>query len=209
MSMREKRNVTFQEPEIKHAFQEEPNNNIDSNSNSTKNTDGGGDGRKVASNGLHALTNGGSASNNSGCLDGRNSNDSSHLSTGDSTCTSGGSGTTKAENPRSGRSRSRARSRSWSRFRARRAKSQDVGGLSSGGGDGGGSVGRDLSGGGIKRERSLVSLVRTGSRNSVRSLVKLFETRTICTTSYAEVRRGIRRVRCRLSLIPFSDGWHV
>ncbi|GFR68287.1 hypothetical protein ElyMa_000274100 [Elysia marginata] len=172
MSMREKRNVTFQEPEIKHAFQEEPNNN---NSNSNKNRDSSG-ARKVNTNGLHALSN--------GCLADSNPNPcytNTHFLNGGST-TSTTAVTSKEENPRSGRSRSRARSRSWSRFRARRAKSQDAGGLSSGG-----SGGRDLSGGGLKRDRSLVSLVRTGSRNSVRSLVKLFETRTISTVSHCGV----------------------
>ncbi|KAH9508220.1 FERM domain-containing protein 4B [Bulinus truncatus] len=72
------------------------------------------------------------------------------------------------------RSRCRARSRSWSRFRARRAKSQEA--PSS---DQGPSLKRDL---------SLVSLVRTASRTSVRSLVKLFETRWVSLVKLFETR---------------------
>ncbi|XP_059151029.1 FERM domain-containing protein 4A-like isoform X3 [Physella acuta] len=112
MSMKEKRNVTFEEPEGR-LDTAEPNNNDTGNRTASKN----------------------------------NKDDS--------------------------RSRSRARSRSWSRFRTRRAKSQDAKGSRDT------SCGSAGSSSGIKRERSLVNLVRTGSRNSVRSLVKLFETRSM------------------------------
>ncbi|KAI8771748.1 FERM domain-containing protein 4B [Biomphalaria glabrata] len=63
------------------------------------------------------------------------------------------------------RSRCRARSRSWSRFRSRRSKSQDARSSDPG-------LGQSP-----KRDLSVVGLVRTASRNSVRSLVKLFESR--------------------------------
>ena len=83
----------------------------------------------------------------------------------------------------SSKERSRARSRSWNKFRARRAKSQEPRTSGSSefgwGGEGGG---RPV----LKRERSLVDLVKTatqGSRNSVRSLVKMFEVRSISTVS--------------------------
>lgn len=55
-----------------------------------------------------------------------------------------------------------SRSRGRSKFRERRSKSQDVKSNRS----------SSLS---KKRDHSLISLVRTGSRASVRSLVKLFE----------------------------------
>lgn len=84
----------------------------------------------------------------------------------------------KASSREDSRSRSRARSRSWSRFRARRTKSQD----SRTAGDISTSSNRTPVG--LKRDRSLASLVRTGSRNSVRSLVKLFEVRSVSTHSY-------------------------
>ncbi|GFO44970.1 hypothetical protein PoB_007147500 [Plakobranchus ocellatus] len=156
MSMREKRNVTFQEPEIRRAFQDEPNNNKEAKSKP---------GIPVS----HISSNGGSVGF---------TGDKNPAANGSSSCLSSSNKKAADENPRSNRSRSRARSRSWSRFRARRAKSQDAGSVAT-------SMisGRDTSAGGLKRDRSLVSLVRTGSRNSVRSLVKLFETRTISTVS--------------------------
>ncbi|XP_069141901.1 FERM domain-containing protein 4A-like isoform X2 [Argopecten irradians] len=68
------------------------------------------------------------------------------------------------DSPESGGRESRSRSRS--RFRVRRSKSQDVKSTTPKE-----NIPR-------KREHSLVALVRTGSRNSVRHLVKMFETKT-------------------------------
>lgn len=56
-----------------------------------------------------------------------------------------------------------SRSRGRSKFRERRSKSQDV------------KKSNRSSSLSKKRDHSLISLVRTGSRASVRSLVKLFE----------------------------------
>ncbi|KAK3103250.1 hypothetical protein FSP39_017835 [Pinctada imbricata] len=69
-----------------------------------------------------------------------------------------------ASDVKSGEGKDReSRSRSRSRFHDRRSKSHDV------------SSGEKRETVPIKRDRSLIALVRTGSRNSVRSLVKLFE----------------------------------
>lgn len=63
------------------------------------------------------------------------------------------------------------RSRSRSRFRLTRSKSQDVRSTT------------PMEPIPKKRDHSLVALVRTGSRNSVRHLVKMFETRTFYSVS--------------------------
>lgn len=73
----------------------------------------------------------------------------------------------------------RTRSRSRGRFKSRRARSQELQGS-------GKSESTDR-----KRDRSLVEVVRQGSRNSVRSLVRLFEMKTVGSS----VRAGVPAFR--------------